>query len=223
MKEGNLRPHAPAFRKDATEQSLKTIDAAVLLGADFIVQHVLLIADSSGSQQGYVLKNTVPDLEEVVQYAAAKRVQVAIENVPSSSFRMLGTSLQELVAVLQLFPPETVGLCLDLNHCLACGFDPREALTTMKIHRLISIHASDNLYSPLADRHLPIGKGEILWDKIFTRLSALAFQGSFVIEVLDEKALMDSISYLRSNDVLDLRKSLLPTIFDGDLEFPKRM
>jgi sugar phosphate isomerase/epimerase len=190
------------------EQSVKAINTAVLCGASFIVQHVFLMADSSDLKQEGLSKNTVPDLEEVVRYATVKKVKVAIENVPSSSFRMFGKSIQEMVALLRLLPSETVGLCLDVNHCFACGLDPMEVLTTIEVSRLISIHASDNLSSPLADRHLPIGAGDIPWERMLKDLRALAFQGSFIIEVLDEKALIDSINYLRSLNVQDLAISI---------------
>lgn len=207
-KEENLMPYHHAFRKAAIEQSVKAIDTAVLLGAGFIVQHVFLMADSSDLQQGGLLKSTVPDLREVVRYATVKKVKVAIENVPSSSFRMFGTSIQEMVALIRLLPPETVGLCLDVNHCLACDLDPMEVLTTIDVSRLISIHASDNFSFPLADRHLPIGAGDIPWERMLKDLRALAFQGSFIIEVFDEKALIDSINYLRSLNVQDLAISI---------------
>lgn len=201
----------PAFRKAAMDQSVKAIDAAVLLGAGFIVQHVFLMANPSGIKQEDLLKNTIPDLEEVVRYASVKDVKVAIENVPSMSFRMLGTSCQEIMAVIRLLPPETVGLCLDVNHCLACGLDPVEILTTIEIHRLLSIHASDNLSSPWADRHLPIGTGDVQWERMLKELESLAYQGSFVIEVFDEKALTDSINHLRSLEVPDLARFIRPT------------
>jgi len=201
--EKNFNPDHHAFRKAMIEQSVKAINTAVLCGAGFIVQHVFLMADPSDLKQGNLLKNTVPDLEEVVRYATVKKVKVAIENVPSSSFRMFGKSIQEIVALVRLLPPETAGLCLDVNHCLACGLDPMEVLTKIEVSRLISIHASDNLSSPLADRHLPIGAGDIPWERMLKDLRALDFQGSFIIELVDEKALIDSINYLRSLHVQD--------------------
>ena len=110
-----------------------------------------------------------------------------------------------------------MGLCLDVNHCLACDLDPMEVLTTIEVSRLISIHASDNLPSPLADRHLPIGAGDIPWKRMLRDLKALAFQGSFVIEVFDEKALIDSIHHLRSLHVPDLATSIPAPMPNWDL------
>ena len=132
-KKENLISNYHAFRKAAMEQSVKAIDAAVLLGAGFIVQHVFLMADSSDLQQGGLLKSAVPDLGEVVRYANLKKVKVAIENVPSSSFRMFGTHIQEMAGLIRLLPSETVGLCLDVNHCLACNLDPMEILSTIEV------------------------------------------------------------------------------------------
>jgi sugar phosphate isomerase/epimerase len=190
------------LRRVSTKQTQKTIDLAVFFGASFIVQHVRLSKDSLDLRQPAIFSELAPDLEEAAQYAASKGVKVALENVPTSQARMLGTHPKEVMAVVNLLPPETVGVCLDVAHCVASGHDPLNALRFMDIQRLISVHAADNLSNQLVDQHLPLGSGDIPWEKLLDSLESQGFKGSFVIEVSEgegkEKALTDSLNYLRN-------------------------
>ncbi|MBW2077944.1 MAG: sugar phosphate isomerase/epimerase [Deltaproteobacteria bacterium] len=190
------------LRRTSTGLTKKTIDLAVLLGASFIVQHVRLLKDSLDSKQHAILEEIVPDLGKIAQYAANKGLKLALENVPSATARMLGSSAKEMMDIVNLLPPKTIGICLDVSHCVASGYDPLAALNTININSLISIHASDNFSTQLIDQHLPIGSGDIPWKKLFNTLESRGFQGSFVIEVTggeeEEKTVVDSLNYLRN-------------------------
>ena len=192
------------LRRISTKQTKMTIDLAAFFGASFVVQHVRLLINSLDLQQPTILKETAPNVEEAAQYAVTKRVKLAFENVPTSSVRMLGANAKELMAVVNPLPPEAIGICLDVTHCLATGYDPLDALKTINIQRLISIHASDNYKNQLIDQHLPIGSGDIHWVKLFDILESHRFQGSFVVEVAggeeEGKALIDSLKYLQTFD-----------------------
>ncbi len=201
------------LQRISTERTQKTIDLAAFFGASFIVQHACLLNNLVDLEQPTILPEVAPNLEEAAQYADAKGVKLALENVPTSLTRMLGANPKEVMDVVNLLPPETVGVCLDVAHCVASGYDPLDALNTIDIYRLISIHAGDNFSSQLIDQHLPIGSGDIPWQKLFDTLEFLGFQGSFVIEVAEGeekgKALIDSLNYLRNLDhfVLDIEPS----------------
>jgi sugar phosphate isomerase/epimerase len=179
----------------------KIIDLAAFLGAPFVVQHVRVVEMSRGAGQEIKSRKTLPDLRAVAQYAARRKIKVAVENAPSSTTRMLGASIGEITDFVEALPDESVGICLDLSHCLACGRDPMEALESVNIHRLLSVHASDNLSNQLRDVHLPIGEGHIPWKRVLDILESLEFRGSFVVEVAEgengERALGDSLKFLR--------------------------
>jgi len=188
----------------STELTQKTIDLAAFLGASFIVQHARLLKDPLDFKQPAILEEIVPDLGKIAQYAADKGLKLALENVPSSTARMLGSSAKEMIDIVNLLPPKTVGVCLDFSHCVASGCDPLNALNTININSLISIHASDNFSNQLIDQHLPIGSGDIPWENLLNALESLRFQGSVVIEVAggekEGKTLKDSLNYLRNFD-----------------------
>lgn len=179
--------------------SMEGIDLAAFLGARFIIQHVRIL-EMPGNNP--LLEKTAPDLLGVARYAAKRKIKVAIENAPSSTERMLGADVGELMNAVHMLPEETVGICLDLSHCVACGIDPVEALESVGTQRLLSVHASDNRASQPSDIHLPLGTGDMPWRQILGILESLRFGGSFVIEVADEegnrdRALTDSLNFLR--------------------------
>ena len=189
-------------REDWSLNTKKSIDLAAFLGAPFVVQHVRIFETPGGSRSDAILRKAVPDLFEIARYAATREIKVAIENTPSSTERMLGSDVKELMNVVDMLPEDTVGICLDLSHLLACGRDPVEELESINIQRLISVHASDNNSNQLKDIHLPLGVGDIPWRRILDILESLRFRGSFVIEVVGEgengdKALTDSLNFLR--------------------------
>jgi len=189
------------IREISTNLTKESIDLAVFFGSSFIVQHVRVIERPEESGQNITLEETLPDLNEMAFYAARKNIKIAIENAPSKTKRMLGKTIEEVITIVDVLPKESVGICLDLTHCLACGYDPVKALKSIDSHRLLSIHASDNLSKQLRDVHLPLGSGNIPWKKIIDILKAKGFQGSFVIEVAEQedgnKALMSSLEFLR--------------------------
>lgn len=184
--------------EEETKLSYQAMDTALRLQGEFIVQHLELISDRFDRADQDPLRSTVPNLAKVLRRAQEKKVKVAVENVPSDSFLMFGRSVEEIGHLLHWIPREAGGLCLDLTHCLACGLDPMEILERIDPSRLVSIHASDNLSAPWADRHLPLGEGTIPWRRLFEHLKSAGFEGPFVIEVFDEKALLDSVRYLAS-------------------------
>jgi sugar phosphate isomerase/epimerase len=189
------------IRDISTNLTKECIDLAAFFGSSFIVQHVRVIERPEESGQNITLEETLPDLNEMAFYAERKKIKLAIENVPSKTERMLGKTIEEVINIVDILPEESAGLCLDLTHCLVCGYDPVKALRSINSKRLLSIHASDNFTKQLRDVHLPLGSGDIPWKRVIDILKAKGFQGSFVIEVAEQedgnKALMSSLEFLR--------------------------
>lgn len=189
------------IREISTNLTKESIDWAAFFDSSFIVQHVRVIERPEESGQNIKSENTMPNLNDVALYAARKNIKIAIENVPSKTKRMLGKTIEEVMNIVNVLPQESVGICLDLTHCIACGYDPIRALKSIDSNRLISIHASDNIAEQLIDVHIPIGSGDIPWKQVIDILKDIGFQGSFVIEVAEQedgdKALMSSLEFLR--------------------------
>lgn len=200
--------------KTWTETSMGAIDLASSFRAGFIVQHVRRIKHTSG-ESGDEISLTLPELNRVVEYADQKGIRIAIENVPSSPVPMLGSSFHELLDVIRGFGKERVGICLDIAHSCEVGVGPREALASIGMDHLMSVHASDSRFRKGEHQHLPIGKGEVDWEEFLGILYRSDFKGSYVVEVSGQddggKALNESLAYLqqcRFADVLGVRSDL---------------
>ncbi|UCH23388.1 MAG: sugar phosphate isomerase/epimerase [Deltaproteobacteria bacterium] len=200
-----LETSMETLRQISTDISQKTVELAAFFGAQFVVQHVGFTVNSVDMAHPSIRDHTIPDLMAITSYCAAQGIQLALENVPTSVNRMLGINAKELRDLLNLFPPETVGLCLDVTHCMASGFDPLEALDAIDFLRLMSIHASDNFKNQRIDQHLALGTGDFPWHQFFEKLKSKKYRGCLVMEVADSTAgdnsLSDSLHYLEKFDL----------------------
>lgn len=191
----------------ATTTSLRTIDLAARLRADFIVQHIYYADEPEKNHlRSADPGNTSIDLKMVSAYAIEKGVNLALENLPINSVSRFGAGIMEVMDIVQGYPDQRIGICLDVTHCVASGIDPLAILDRINVNRLLSIHASDNYFNSYNDQHLPIGKGEINWKKFFKRLEQYGYKGALVIEVSDNSkegySLIDSIEFLQKIEVI---------------------
>ncbi|MDF1591153.1 MAG: sugar phosphate isomerase/epimerase [Desulfobacterales bacterium] len=195
-----------SLQSQATTTSLKTIDLAACLGAEFIVQHIYYDTLSHNHSAAANSGNIILDINKVSAYAAEKRVALALENLPVRSNSRIGAGLIEVMAIVQGYLDQRVGICLDVTHCVASGMDPLDVLDHLDINRIVSIHASDNHFNSFNDQHLPIGKGEINWKEFFKRLAQHGFNGALVIEVSGSSkggnSLIESIEFLRKIEII---------------------
>lgn len=184
-----------------------SIDLAVILGASFIVQHIRMYEEAGGSVRNTRTRRWLPDLRGLAEYAVGQHVRVAVENTPGSSAGVAGATVETVGQLVHDRDAEIVGICCDLSHCVASGEDPVEALKSINLRRLISVHASDNHMGRDEDMHLPIGTGDIPWRSVVSVLHESDFRGSFVIEVAEgvdgRSALRSSLDFLRKLHMLE--------------------
>ncbi len=125
--------------------------------------------------------------------------RLAVENTPLSS-----GAVDIILDLVALYPPERVGICLDLGHANIQGDVPsaiREASP-----RLIHVHASDN--DAESDDHLVPGRGSIPWNPVFDALQGAGYSGPFTVELRDYVR-GDAPRYRSFEDLLaDCRTSL---------------
>jgi sugar phosphate isomerase/epimerase len=121
-----------------------------------------------------------------------ENVRFAVENTPVSSGRV--EILRDIVA---RYPPERVGICLDLGHA-HIEEDPLKAIEVAG-ERLIHVHASDNHGN--RDEHLVPGRGTIPWTRILSALREAGFAGAFTVE-LNDATRGDQPAYKDFEDIL---------------------
>ena len=189
-------------KKESQAESIAAIDLAVRLSAKFVVQHVELNR-SNVLETSEPLSHVIPDLQALADYAQDSGVRVALENVPTKNGpSMLGDNPIDVMGILSILKSEAVGMCLDVSHCVASGHDPVRIIKELDTTRLISLHVSDNSFNIFKDRHLPVGQGEIDWEKLFYLLDQKEFTGDIVVEVAGdmkaEQNLAESLRYLEN-------------------------
>lgn len=102
--------------------------------------------------------------------------RLAVENTPLPSGR-----LDVILDIVGLYPPDRVGICLDLGHANI----QENVVSAIRAasSRLIHVHASDNHAG--RDDHLVPGRGSIPWDRVFDALAEADFSGPLTVELRD--------------------------------------
>ena len=120
-------------------------------------------------------------VSELVRVAEDTGTRLALENLPRTRLpcRPL-ESAQELRAFIADFPAESVGICLDVGHCLMSGYDPADQ-ARIAAKRLYALHLQDG--DGQDDRHWVPGRGMIDWPSMGAALSDVGFDGAWTIEV----------------------------------------
>jgi len=139
-------------------------------------------------------------LNELLE-AVPESVRFAVENTPLPSGRV-----DVVLDVVHRYPPERVGLCLDLGHANING----NVLSAIRVSadRLIHLHASDN--HAIRDDHLVPGRGSIAWDRAIAALREIGFTGPFTVELRDY-TVGDDAPYKSFDEMLsDCRDALAP-------------
>ena len=157
-------------------------------------------------------------LEELVVYAEQKKVILAMENHYKDNYWLYPEFAQKLdvfVEILDGVPSPWLGVNYDPSNAFLAGEDPIDVLEAVK-HRVVSMHASDRYLksghtaeelaqsAPAADypnilAHGVIGRGLNDYDRIFSILRDVGFQGWISIEdgVGGMDDLRASVAFLR--------------------------
>ncbi|MFA5852024.1 MAG: sugar phosphate isomerase/epimerase [Spirochaetales bacterium] len=202
--------HARALRS--------TIDFASEIGARLVVYHGSARAggraDAASTAMAEMPISPPPPTElrafwadeidrlgAVADYAAARGVTVAVENIFRQSAREVTYRIdpRQLAAVVAAVDSPALGICFDFGHAFISagevGFTMEEALRAVK-PRLAHVHIHDNFGKPsipnarpidmmfrgAGDLHMPPGWGAIPYESLFP-IFAGDFRGVFTLEL----------------------------------------
>jgi sugar phosphate isomerase/epimerase len=101
-------------------------------------------------------ERSVEPLKRIADRCASLGVRLALENLPPG---YLTSSTEELLSVLERFPPQQMGVCLDTGHAHIAG--NLVGLVRAVAARIITTHIHDNDRS--GDQHYVPGSGTINW------------------------------------------------------------
>jgi sugar phosphate isomerase/epimerase len=206
----------PAARRREIEREQEMIDVTARLGGGFC--RVL-----SGQRRAEVSREdgvrwTVECITALLDHAAARRVVLNMENHYKDGYWLYPEFAQRsdiFLDIINQIDSPWFGVNYDPSNAIIGGEDPLEVLDKVK-HRIVSMHASDRylVSGTLEDlkrqdgapgyaknlKHGVIGRGLNDYDRIFSTLRAVGFDGWISIEDgengMDE--LRDSVAFLRA-------------------------
>ncbi len=186
----------PTVRLAVEQHLIEYLHLAAKLEADHLVIHCG-VHFSQFMEATY--EALIRTFRTVVDEAEKLKMPMMIENMnllpAEAEIRYLGTTIDELRAVYDHFDTPYLGLALDVGHAhlLPGGVD---SFLDVFGSRVGGLHLHDN--DGVIDRHWAMGNGTVDWPALFSRLKSMGYQGGYTIELSDDKAVMDSRSYLQS-------------------------
>ncbi|MGI6356343.1 MAG: sugar phosphate isomerase/epimerase [Lentisphaerae bacterium] len=174
-------------------RSKAIVDLAVDLGTNVVTTHIGVVPPDRNSP---VYRNQLKVCKELGEYAAKRGVAFAIETGPEPA-KLLASFLDEVNS-------PGVGVNLDpANLVMVLNDDPGQAVYTLKKY-IVHTHAKDGVqykpcdpvqvYASFAEggieglnigelfNELPLGEGNVDWDRYLAALSEIGYRGYLTIE-----------------------------------------
>ena len=189
----------PAYRRTQIEEQKRAIDVSVELG-------VSCCRTLSGQRRPEVsradgVRWVVECIREALEYAAARKVVLAMENHykdGSWEYPEFAQKSDIFLEIIGKIDSPWFGVQYDPSNAVVAGEDPARVLNQVR-HRVVSMHASDRYLEPgtsLEDMiqadgtlgypknicHGVTGQGMNDYDAIFTILKAISYDGWISIE-----------------------------------------
>lgn len=185
----------------------QSIKFASAIGAKNTVLHAGLYEGSVDDINITSLKTVVKQLAKV---SKDEGIDLLLENLPAFGKAIYGSSIFEIIDIIESIQMDNVFICLDTGHSHVNNNDFVEEMRNSK-ELIRTVHLSDNSgmrYSDpiLNDAHLPLGEGNLPWDSIFFEICHYRQTINLVVETAtratkaSEKAVLnssrDSVEYL---------------------------
>ena len=160
----------------ALEANIRSARGCAALGGKVLVVHCNDGCALTGTDRAEALAHAVEAISAIAETCADLGVRLAVENLPPG---YLTSSSSELMSVVEQFPPDIVGVCVDTGHANLTG--EGVALIERCSDRIVTTHLHDN--DGTGDSHLAPGFGTIDWDAVGAALALSAYDGPLMFEV----------------------------------------
>ncbi len=122
-------------------------------------------------------------LDQLAPVAAQCNMTLAVENLPPGRFT---AEPEDLLRLLDGYPPDLVGVCFDTGHAHNTG--KLIHIAGALAPRAFVMHIHDN-HAEGKDEHAVPGRGTIPWDELVDALQSSGFRGHCVLEVVAKENL----------------------------------
>lgn len=180
----NISEVLPHIRKENLYYLTESVNIASKLNLTHITIHVgnFYWFPVEKWMRKKALDRFIKSMNSVINNYQIKGVKLALENVvpipKGSEFLLLGDNIADFNYIFENVQSDSLMFCLDTGHAnMAEGvLKYLEKLS----EKLCCIHYHDN--NSFNDEHLPIGKGNINWEKISKKLIDIKYNGPIVSE-----------------------------------------
>lgn len=171
----NLTSENRSIRDASFNEYKKAIEFAHMIEADHVVIHPGFCF-SPHFDKKIAQQRALNYINELCQIAKKLNIKLAIENVGYH-----GTSIftQDEYTHFLVNVDDTAGYLIDTGHAHLNNWDIPQLIKDTK-DRLLALHLHDNNKS--GDDHLPIGAGNIAWNKVFSAIHTYAPQCQLILE-----------------------------------------
>lgn len=188
-----LQAHAP-YPVDATagpydqkmmERIIRSMEAASILGAAYIVVHPMKYRDHVKYGKELFVENLAM-YRTLLPYAEQWNIRVCVENMNENNARTghlvnSGCGMpEEFSAMLDALNSPWAAGCLDTGHAALSGVDPADFIRALGRDRLHLLHVHDVDY--VGDNHALPYLERLDWDAITSALAEIGYNGDFAFE-----------------------------------------
>jgi sugar phosphate isomerase/epimerase len=180
-------------RKRSVERILEAIEVGSVIEASIMVVHPAIGSRGSFEEREKVRALERESLERIHDFARTKNVRICVENMPAGLpfvERSLASGVMHLIGDL-----EGAGITFDVAHANTTTVPPEKMLEHFGRDLIAHVHVHDN--RGIRDEHLEIGKGNINWRSVVTKLMELEYHGILMDESLSIEAAKRGTHFLK--------------------------
>ncbi|RWR11882.1 sugar phosphate isomerase/epimerase family protein [Siminovitchia fortis] len=190
----------PASPDEETEQIWKKcLSIAKILEVEYVLFHL----GSNPSIDGGL--KSAADFSNKMLQELPEKTRLLIENVPDAE-NAIGTSIDELVSVIQMIDDPRAGIMLDTGHCYINGQAGFLDECRKAYPYLYGLHINDNHGS--SDEHLQIGEGTIPFQPLLQELKGRPIKYVFETNTVDRAEHSMNLVKINSWGMQDVKHSI---------------
>lgn len=153
------------------------LERAERIGARLMTVHLGTCPPGADRAEG--LRRIMEGVRLAVPELERRRIKLALENHTRAILAdPLGDRLAEFEWLMENLPSEWVGRTLDIGHAHINGHV--DEFLSAPLDRIFNFHLHDN--HGASDEHLPMGEGNIQWNRVLSLISRACYKGALTME-----------------------------------------
>ncbi|NHJ38531.1 MAG: sugar phosphate isomerase/epimerase [Asgard group archaeon] len=194
-----------ALNPNVREANNQIIKRSIQFASDIKGEIVTIHPGNPGaggiSHPNLVKKNNKESIKELSNFASNMNIKLGYENFPKMPWILFEESfsplpIREFIEEINL---TNLGITWDLGHSNTTEFPLIEFYENFKDYIIhLHLHDNDGPVKGWADKHTPIGSGNIDWEELFRLLKQINYKEAYILELNTVEKIEQSLDYLSS-------------------------